>query len=228
MNNNSIAEINKDYNELQMVLRGIAHEMGNALTVMGYSLKSLGKNDLVRKNENWNYLNEDFDYICRLFRNLSAYNNGKELDLEEFCLNQVLESAVYKFRDEYKSNGVKISFLASKDYIINGDKTKLNQVFINIIKNAYEAIVYKQCDGKIEIQMYDDYEYVFVKICDNGCGMSKECIEKIFNPLYTSNKDGGTGLGLPVCKKIIESHGGNIQVYSKEDNGSQFIISIKK
>ena len=66
-----------------------------------------------------------------------------------------------------------------------------------------------------------------VSIKDNGCGIEEEYIKRVFEPMFT-NKEGGTGLGLSVCKRIIDSHGGNIQVSSRKSVGTEFIISLKK
>ncbi len=237
MNNSiSMSGYEQEYNEMKMILRGIAHEMGNALTVMGYSIKSVGKRNNINGDENWEYLNEDFDYICRLFKNLSAYNNRKDLNIVELKLDKLVMSVISVLYDEYAYEGIEIKFDGIRNAVILGDEIKLKQVLINIIKNAYEAIKIKKesdihdennINGIIEIGITEDEDVYKLTIKDNGCGIDKENICKIFEPMYTE-KSGGTGLGLPVCKGIIENHGGNISVVSTKNVGSEFVITLKK
>lgn len=223
MNSKSISEYEQEHNEMKLVLRGIAHEMGNALTVMGYSIKSFGKSVDVDNNEHWSYINEDFQYICRLFKNLSAYNNSRDLKIEKVCLDKVLSSVVAWVKDEYENCGVNINYEGIKNAFIMGDEVKLRQVFINIIKNAYEAVD----KGNIWVNIIDDADKYKVCINDDGCGIDEESINKIFEPMYTK-KEGGTGLGLPVCKNIVESHGGRMIVKSQKNVGTEFILEFDK
>lgn len=101
---------------------------------------------------------------------------------------------------------------------------KLNQVFMNIINNAADAIESK---GEIEIRTWGDKEYVYVAIKDNGIGMPENIRKRIFEPFYTTKEVGeGTGLGLSISFGIIENHKGSITVKSKKDEGSEFIIRL--
>lgn len=227
----SISKYEHDYNEMRTILRGISHEMGNALTVMGYSIKSFGKDEKIRENENWKFLKEDYDYICRLFRELSEYNNGNNLQVVEVNVLELLNSVVSALKEEYKASGVILKLAESENISIMGDETKLRQVFINIIKNAFEAEQVELennniSQGIIEVGTTKNESYqIFVR--DNGCGIKKENLDRIFEPMYTENKKGGTGLGLPVCKNIVEAHEGNIKVLSKGGRGTEFIIELK-
>ena len=227
MNNTGILKREQEYTEMKQLLRGIAHEMGNALTVMGYSIKSLGKNADVQDNEHWNDLNADFDYICRLYKNLSAYNNSRDLKLEEVKLDKILVSLVSSVCNEYIDEGVSITYEGVTGASIVGDEVKLRQVFINIIKNAYEAVKVGKHRGAVMIAMTEIEDVYEVSVKDNGCGIAPESLCKIFEPMYTE-KETGTGLGLPVCKNIVESHGGKISVISKPGVGTEFKVELKK
>ncbi len=233
MSNISISKNERNYDEMRMILRGISHELGNALTVMGYSIKSIGKEKNISDNENYKYLNEDYDYLCKLFRNLSAYNNSRELELETIDLNEVIWSVVNSLKDQYLKDNIYLKYKEKKETIIRGDIVKLKQVLINILKNAYEAILpeiesKEKLQGIIDINISEEEKEYIIAIKDNGCGISKEGLNRIFEPMYTANKDGGTGLGLPVCKSIIECHKGLIYATSEKNVGTTFIIKIKK
>ncbi|MFN3951578.1 MAG: 7TM diverse intracellular signaling domain-containing protein [Thermaurantimonas sp.] len=110
---------------------------------------------------------------------------------------------------------------------------KLNQVFMNILSNAIDAINAKSFNegekGKITITTSHDDEYFYVEISDNGIGMSQETKRKIFEPFFTTKKVGeGTGLGMAIVYKIIEKHHGKIKVDSEEGKGTTFRIEISK
>ena len=110
--------------------------------------------------------------------------------------------------------------------LVLGDKQLLQQVFFNIAKNAAQAMIPVQ-NGKIQTVVQTQNETVFVKIIDNGVGMDKATLDQIFDPFFSTKPKGiGTGLGLTLCFRIIENHKGNIEVHSKKDEGSQFIISL--
>jgi len=103
---------------------------------------------------------------------------------------------------------------------VYGVSTQIKQVFINIIKNAIEAM---KDGGIIRIDLSREGDYVLVRITDQGPGISEEQIAKIGQPFYTT-KEKGTGLGLMVSYKIVDNHQGNIQVHSKPGEGATFEI----
>lgn len=233
MSNISISKDERNYDEMRLILRGISHELGNALTVMGYSIKSIGKEKNILENENYKYLNEDYDYLCKLFRNLSAYNNSRDLELEKIDLNVIVRSVVNSLKEQYLKDNINLEYDEKKESMIFGDKVKLKQVLINILKNAYEAILTEieskeKLQGRIDININEDENEYIISVKDNGCGISKEGINRIFEPMYTANKEGGTGLGLSVCKNIIECHKGSICASSEKGVGTTFIIKINK
>lgn len=228
----SVSMYEKEYIEMKMILRGIAHEMGNAMTLMGYSLKEFGKDESIKNNKNWSYLNEDFNYICKLFKSLSEYNNSHELKFEIIDIEKILAEVVDVFSEEYRNNGIDIVYEGLENAYVLADEVKLKQVYINIIKNAYEAIKnnrnIKAYKGKINVTIKLNEDKYEITISDNGCGIDNNNMCKIFEPMYTENKKGGTGFGLFVCKNIIESHNGTINVESQINKGTKFIIALKK
>jgi len=103
---------------------------------------------------------------------------------------------------------------------------QLNQVFMNIIMNAIQAIEEK---GEINISTHTDESHAYIEIADNGRGISAENLEKIFDPGYTTKSSGvGTGLGLSIVYNIIEAHKGTIKAESIVNEGSKFTIEIPK
>ncbi|HRI21485.1 MAG TPA: ATP-binding protein, partial [Panacibacter sp.] len=108
---------------------------------------------------------------------------------------------------------------------------KLNQVFMNILNNAIQAIIQKndtETDGFIYITTSDTPENnIAIKIKDTGIGMTEEVLHRIYEPFFTTKAVGeGTGLGMAIVFKIIEAHSGRIDVFSKPGKGSEFIITL--
>jgi two-component system, sporulation sensor kinase D len=103
-------------------------------------------------------------------------------------------------------------------------KDQLKQVILNITKNAFESIPI-EAQGIVRADLHSSGNWCTLTITDNGKGISKSELKKIFNPFYTS-KDTGTGLGLVVCKRIIESFGGSIDISSMESVGTTVQICL--
>jgi two-component system NtrC family sensor kinase len=117
------------------------------------------------------------------------------------------------------------------DYLIDVDilcdKIHLEEVFHNLIRNAADSV--ERDDGKLFIRTYDNKSSIFIGFSDNGSGMSKEVINKIFDPFYsTKHNDHNFGLGLSYCYLVIQKHGGKIDVVSKQGAGTTFTIQLPK
>jgi signal transduction histidine kinase len=101
--------------------------------------------------------------------------------------------------------------LPEKDFKINCDARKIEGVLSNIVNNAVQAI---NGQGEIDVETETDSKFLTIKIKDSGPGISEENLDKIFEPMFTT-KTTGTGLGLVICKSIVEQHGGTISVTNK-------------
>jgi signal transduction histidine kinase len=102
--------------------------------------------------------------------------------------------------------------------------SQINQVFLNLISNAAQAI---DGEGRITLQTQHERDRVVVRIRDTGCGMDAETRERIFDPLYTTKPVGeGTGLGLAICYRIVSEHGGRIIVASRPGKGTEFAVVL--
>jgi len=118
--------------------------------------------------------------------------------------------------------GVCIEIGQCEDLTISGDLDKLTRVFVNLLTNSIEAT---SKGGKVFVEVHREGEQGCVRIADTGCGIPQDSIGKIFEPFYTT-KDGGTGLGLAVVKKIVTEHGGKIELKSSVGCGTEVKILI--
>ena len=209
---------------MEFILRKFIHELRNPLTAL-YStvqLMELRTPDL-KKVKYWPTLRYNIENIIQLINDFSDFTKTDTLFIEEFDADLFFKQLSLSFAayiaDSEVEYSSKISFINFK---ITGDKTKLQEVFWNLLKNAYEATLPK---GQIKLSVEDKKDRILIQIKDTGCGISDEEMTKIFDPFVTFKKN-GTGLGLSICKQIIESHQGVIEVASKVGIGSTFSVEL--
>jgi signal transduction histidine kinase len=161
--------------------------------------------------------------INDLVMNLKDFSRLDRSRSDRFDVNAGLDSTLSICRNQLK-NTIEIV----KDYgelpPIEGAPSQINQVFLNIINNASQAI---EGAGQIRLTTRGSADKVQVRIEDTGCGMTPEVMSKIFEPFFTTKDVGkGTGLGLSISYQIIKEHGGNIDVKSQPGKGSAFTITL--
>ena len=146
-------------------------------------------------------------------------------ELEDFDFKELLNRIItlHKAETEEKQIEVMAQFPQHK-VILKGDESLLEQAFINLFKNAMEALEGRP-DPKLEIQVYKDGGEVITQIADNGDGIDEEMIDQIFIPFFTTKKR-GSGIGLSLCRQIILSHQGTILVKSQLGKGTVFTVRI--
>ena len=125
------------------------------------------------------------------------------------------------FGPEMNMRGITFSSCwEQEDYFINGEEHQMKQVFINLIKNAIEAIDGLDRTGIIELRVEGHTDsHVSMRLHDNGAGISPETLAMIFEPFYTT-KATGTGLGLLISQKIVQEHNGTLTIESREGTGT--------
>ena len=114
--------------------------------------------------------------------------------------------------------------------MIRGDAEKLRRVAINLVGNAIDALVESDVvDRSVEVAMGENLAgtEVWFRVKDNGPGIESEIAKRIFDPFYTS-KQSGTGLGLPITKKLVEAHGGEIELITDVGQGTEFVVTFPK
>lgn len=125
----------------------------------------------------------------------------------------------------FVTQNVSIKCLITFDNLmINADRSQMEQVLINLIKNALEASI-DTPEPNVKISVMQDLGNVIISVSDNGCGISPEISEKIFIPFYTT-KINGSGIGLSICRQIVNLHGGTLTVNSVPNEGSVFVIRM--
>jgi nitrogen fixation/metabolism regulation signal transduction histidine kinase len=223
-----LAEMSKKVAWTEMA-RKVAHEIKNPLTPIQLSAEHVLKvyedkrGDLDRTlRESMSYIIAEVENLRRIAQEFMEISRDTTLRLEPLDLAEVLEETLRPYR---KLLAERIRFkvvYAGEDFRSRGDAAKLKTALRNIVANAVEAISGK---GEVSVAVNRVGPNLRIVIRDTGPGMSHETIERIFEP-YFSTKDSGTGLGLPIAKKIIEEHGGTIQVASQGGAGTTVTVEL--
>lgn len=199
----------------------LAHDIRNPLSIIKNSIDMLIAQDQdidKRTLDTYKRIQRAVDRISYQIDDVLNFVKPRIISLKEASLNQVLISVISRLKIPHTVKVV----LPKDDIEIVADVVNLEIVFVNLITNAIQAM---DRTGKITIQANRDDEKVTITVSDTGPGIPADILPKIFEPLFTT-KQTGTGLGLVSCKTIIEQHGGQITVNSKEGEGSTFIITL--
>lgn len=161
--------------------------------------------------------------IARIVNDLKTFARPGNEGFTMVDINSGIKSTLNVINNEIKYKAEVKTDYGELD-MIEADPQKLNQVFMNLLLNAGQAI---EKDGEIKIQTRQDDTHIRVTICDNGCGISPEHLSRVFEPFYTTKAIGqGTGLGLSSSYDIIQEHKGKIDVKSKKGQGTCLTISL--
>jgi len=205
---------------------GVAHEINNPLTgVLTFS-------HLLKERSNEEDVIKDLDVIIQetkrvreIVRNLLEFARQSPPNKESINLNEIVRQLLKLVTSQKEFRKIKLeeTYDANLPEVLV-DKNQIQQVFLNLLLNAGEAIVE---EGKITISTTHNEENIQVAISDSGCGIADEEMDKIFDPFYTTKPVGqGTGLGLSISYGIIQQHHGTIHCESKVGTGTTFTVLL--
>ncbi|MDT8718639.1 HAMP domain-containing histidine kinase [Clostridium sp. 19966] len=213
----------------------ISHEIRTPLNVLQNNLEAMIDGVFPVNEERLRYLNDEVIRFGKLLNNLEILkqfeSEGIKVNFETVDIYQQLKIVCQDFYMKAKNEKIDLEYTAQKnqDYHVIGDKDKLKQVFINIISNA---IKFTKVQGKVNVNIYTNNKNIIVEICDNGVGIKEEDLPYIFERLYRGDKSRhaieGSGIGLTIVKNILDIHFANIEVDSKENEGTKFTIYFDK
>jgi PAS domain S-box-containing protein len=208
---------------------GVAHEINNPLSgIIGMAEVALEEEDL---SKNKDYLEDILNCAQRIgeiVKGLKSYSRAaKREDLSPVNLNEVLEESLKMVQLAIKQDTVEVIKNFQPIRKIKANTGEIQQVFINLITNAFQAMDGK--GGKLVLSTRSLRDLIEVKVSDEGMGISQKYLNQIFDPFFTTKKQGeGTGLGLNIVYRIITKYEGTITVESKENMGTTFTIQFPK
>lgn len=209
------------------LIRVLTHEIMNSMAPI-ISLSETFSNPNVRSADD-NMIHNAMQTIHRRSKGLVEFVNNYKKVTHIPSPNRTSFKAKELMNDIANlltANGIKFKMsIAPVNIIINADRNQIEQVMINLIKNAWEASSVREVpEVAVEITI-NEYHRPIITISDNGYGIPNELLDKIFIPFFSTKKE-GSGIGLSICRQIINAHGGTISVNSEADRGSQFTIRI--
>ncbi|MEE8484467.1 MAG: ATP-binding protein, partial [Nitrospinota bacterium] len=207
---------------------GIAHELNNPMTgIIGYSellMEEIHDENLRRDAE---HIHHEAFRCSKIIQNLLTFARRQQPQEDPVMLNSVLDTTVEMIEYEFKVHNIKIE----KDYepslkIISGDGFQLQQVFLNILNNAFYFLKYRGGHGHVWIETRNTKKGVRVTLENDGPKLDEGVLQKIFEPFFTTKDVGmGTGLGLSISHGIVKSHGGEISAVNTK-RGIAFMVDF--
>lgn len=223
--------LSNDYsNNIGKLAAGIAHEIRNPLTTVKGFIQLIKPHLTEIKKERYaDIALEEIDRANDIIFDFLNASKPKENTWEHLSINRLIKDICTLFESEsiMKNVTIQMDLCEQSPYVFFNEK-HLKQVLVNIIKNAFEAIEeckFKKNNGLIYVTTSIKNSFVLIGLKDNGCGITKSGMKELFNPFYTT-KGKGTGIGLSVCKKIIEDAGGDLYAESVLNEGTSFYIKI--
>lgn len=211
-----------------MIASEIAHEVGTPLNIISGRVELLAERAKAdpRMEKDLKVINLQIERITKIIRERLDLTRRKTGQPGEIRLDRILRSLLEFLRVQIDKSNVVLEVDLAEEIRVHGDEDQLQQVFLNVLMNAIQAI-----EGSGNIKVKSQYcirnkrECVEISIADTGKGIPSEHLDRIFDPFFSTKKDaGGTGIGLSVVQDIVKRHEGDIQVDSVVDRGTVFRI----
>lgn len=203
---------------------GIAHEIRNPLTTIK-GFMQMGQEKTIKLDQHIDVLVDEIDRINTIVNELLVIAKPTDVIFSKKNINTIVSEVAQLLSIEASLQSTQLNVIEQDQFHTYCNDSKLKQVFMNIIKNALEAI---STEGEINITIYDKNEdYFAIKFEDNGCGIEESRLKHIGEPFY-SVKEKGIGLGMTVCFRIIESHKGSIHIKSQVNVGTSVEVLLLK
>jgi heavy metal sensor kinase len=234
--NTMMASLEKSFEQIRQFSADASHELRTPLTIIKGEIEVALRSERTVEDYQDTLVSilEEIDRMSRIVEDLLliAKADAKEIIIEKkkIKLNEILNDLCEQLSIFGEAKNVELHYENLPEIEVFADPLRLRQVFTNIIENA---IKYNVNNGKVFVSIEEDEHNFIVKVKDTGIGIKKEDLDRIFDRFYRADKSrkreiGGAGLGLSICKWIIESHGGYIKVESEFGKGSTFSVYLPK
>ncbi len=208
---------------------GVAHEINNPLTgIMGYSERLLRKPADEKTKKGLEIIHSSSLRAAKIVQNLLTFARRHQPKKEYADINEIVKEALELRAYELKASNIEAALVLASDLPqIMGDFHQLQEVFLNLILNAEQAMTEAHRGGKLIIKTKQLKNHVRISFADDGPGIPHQILDKLFDPFFSTREEkGGTGLGLSICHGIITEHEGKIYAKSKLGKGTTFFVEL--
>jgi signal transduction histidine kinase len=216
---------------LEQLSASIAHEIRNPITAAKSLVQQMGEDPASRESVEYaSVALEELDRVERSISHLLRFARDEEIRMEKLSLADVIDSALDTFRERLARSGVALRREIDSEGWMQGDPEKIRRVLINLVGNALDALAEAgTANPCVEIAAGENLAgtEVWMRVRDNGPGIAAEALREVFSPFFTS-KAAGNGLGLAISKKLVDAHGGSIEVESTPGSGCEFLVTFPK
>ena len=222
----------KEMEEEQFLVLGqmasmIVHDLkGPLATILGFVSLLQAELASAQREEFAQIINQEVRRLIDMVEELLAFSRGQSrLEVTDVDFPALFREIMELFEINLKRENIQTEICLNGLHSVPGDRKKLKKVFINLLQNAREYL--QRLDGKRTIRISSSVkdQRVLIHVVNNGPPIPRELLPKLFDPFFSYDKDKGTGLGLTICRKIIEEHNGSIEVYS-EPGRNEFRIAL--
>jgi two-component system NtrC family sensor kinase len=210
------------------LISGVAHELNNPLTaILGYSQLLSASGQMGPQGIEYSEkLYKQAQRTHRIVQNLLSFARQHKPERLPTMINHILEDTLALRDYDLRMSNIRVHLNLAPDLpVMSADPHQLQQVFLNMVNNAVDAILESSTDGDLWVTTRSDKTRVFVEFTDSGPGVQEA--SRVFDPFYTTKPVGkGTGLGLSICYGIVTEHGGTIRVRNLPHRGASFTIEL--
>lgn len=221
--------------DLGCISAGVAHEVNNPLATIMLCIETIqyllhDKFDIPENiDDQFSIVKKSIDRISKLTHQMATLARNDKIDFRPTAPQELVKDIIALYKNRLILSDVQLETEFHFSESIPMDTSKTEQVIINIINNGIYAIEKKPSDRRLKISIKSNASSVFIEIWNNGRPIPNEIRDRIFTPFFTDKPIGqGTGLGLPISHRIMQSHGGDLRFKSSEKDGTCFILEFPK
>lgn len=230
--NQMLTRLDKAFNQIRQFSADASHELQTPLTILKGELEVALRSSRTSEEyrETLKSALEEIDRIAHLVEGLLILARSEagmlRIDRQPVDLAKLAEEVFWRFKTLADSDSIDFSLSASDPVFVQGDRERLRRLLFNLLDNS---IKYTGRGGQISLSLKQVDNWVYLEVSDSGMGISKENLERIFQPFYRSEEalsSPGSGLGLSIARSIALAHGGRVEVQSSPGRGSTFTVIL--